>query len=79
MSNRRPPIIDAAFAKERGPLFLGAPERWLDDPHWRCPNGHVSTHYLRSEELGRAACLECRGVLWLTFPEDVDDVLENPS
>ncbi len=69
----RPAIIVAADAKETGPRFLGLPERWLDDPHWRCPNGHVSTRYLKSEELGRDACLECRGVLWTTFPEDMDD------
>lgn len=37
---------------EDGPMFWGAPERWLDDPHWRCQNNHVSTTYLKSEMLG---------------------------
>lgn len=68
----RPAIIAAADALEHGPRFLGTLERWLDDPHWRCERGHVSTHILKSEELGRDACLECRGRLWITFPEDVE-------
>jgi hypothetical protein len=66
----RPIDIIEADQHESGPRFLGAPERWLDDPTWRCENGHVSKRYLKSERLGRSACLECEGHLWLTFPED---------
>ena len=73
MSNR-PEVIEDALANEAGPKFMGIPERWLDNPHWRCENGHVSKHYLKSEALGRAACLECMGRMWITFPEDSDDV-----
>lgn len=60
---------------EGGPMFMGWPDRWWDDPHWRCENGHVSTYVLRSEALGRDACLAgtCRAPLHLTFPEDQDD------
>lgn len=67
---QRPARIEEADAKETGTRFMGMPDRWLDDPTWRCANGHVSKRYLKSEELGRAACLECRAQIWLTFPED---------
>lgn len=69
----RPQIIIDAEAKEAGPYFMDLPERWFEKPHWRCPNGHVSTHYIKSERLRRSACQECDGPLWLTFPEDKDD------
>lgn len=68
----RPAIIEEALAKEAGERFMGMPERWYDDPHWRCENGHVSTRYLKSSALGRDACLACFGWLFLTFPEDTD-------
>lgn len=71
----RPPIIQDALDKEPGPFFQGLPERWLDSPHYRCEEGHISTRYLKSERLGRSACLACGGALWLTFPEDK----ENPE
>ena len=58
---------------EDGPTFMGWPDRWWDDPHWRCTNGHVSTRVLRSEGLRRDACLACMAPLTLTFPEDCDD------
>jgi hypothetical protein len=40
-------------------------------------NDHVSTFVLRSEALGRDACLaaKCRARLLLTFPEDRDGPL----
>lgn len=66
----KPQIILDAIAKETGPLFQGLPERWLDDPTWRCENGHVSKRFLKSDGLGRDACLECHGKVWLTFPGD---------
>jgi hypothetical protein len=60
---------------EGGPMFMGWPDRWWDAHTWRCDNGHVSTRVLRSEALGRDACLagQCRAPVHLTFPEDVDD------
>lgn len=70
---RCPLVIVEADAKETGNRFSGRPERWWNDPHWRCENGHVSTRYLKSEELGTDVCLSCRGWIWLTFPEDKDD------
>lgn len=62
---------------EDGEMFMGWPDRWWADPHWRCENGHVSTVVLRSEALGRDACLvgACRARLTLTFPEDRDGPL----
>jgi hypothetical protein len=51
---------EAAKEAARGvPLWLDRiPETWLDDPHWFCPNGHVSGVYLKSEERGDL-CLAC--------------------
>jgi hypothetical protein len=65
----RPQIIEEADKKETGPRFLGLPDRWYEDPAWRCSNGHVSKRYLKSEEDG-AICLACYSKVWLTFPED---------
>jgi hypothetical protein len=64
----RPQIIVDADAKEKGERFLGTPERWLDNPKFRCENGHVSKTVLRSEKLKRQACLACEARIWLTFP-----------
>lgn len=61
-----------AMAKETGAKFMGFPERWFDDLTWRCENGHVSKVYLKSEGLGRAACLECSAPIWMTYPEDTE-------
>ena len=35
-------------------------------------NDHVSKTILKSEGLGRDACLACMGPLVMTFPEDKD-------
>lgn len=58
--------------EEDGLLFLGLPDRWFEapGPKFRCVNGHVSSSVLKSEGLGRDACLACCGVVALTFPED---------
>ena len=37
----RPKIIENALKNENGPFFLGLPERWLDNPTFRCEGGHV--------------------------------------
>lgn len=61
-------------ASEPGPRFLSKPDRWFDEgPRFRCTNGHVSSMVLKSEALGRDACLACKEPTVLTFPEDVDD------
>lgn len=67
--------------KEGGPMDAGWPDRWRDDPHWRCTSDHVSTRVLMSEALGRDACLagNCRAQLHLTFPEDTDGPLPDPD
>lgn len=56
---------------EGGPTFMGIPDRWFDDAHWRCVNDHVSVRFLKSTELGDL-CLACQEAVKLTFPEDVD-------
>ena len=58
------------IAKETGPLFMGLPDRWYDDPHYRCPNGHISTTILKSEAKGCSCCLSCWEPVILTFSED---------
>lgn len=60
---------------EDGPTFMGWPDRWWESHVRRCENGHVSTTVLRSEGLGRDACLACRAPVHLTFPEDKDGPL----
>lgn len=66
---------------EPGPRHQGRPERWWDTPTWRCTRGHVSTTVLRSEGLGRDACLAggCTAPVTLTFPEDRDGPLLVPK
>ena len=39
-----------------GDLFLGLPEKWLDDPHFFCENGHVSRVILKGDG---DRCLAC--------------------
>jgi hypothetical protein len=60
---------------ERGPKPLQLPERWMDNPHWRCINDHVSECFLKSEALQRDCCPACQAPCYLTFPEDKDGPL----
>lgn len=59
------------------PWFAGRPDRWWENAHWRCTNGHVSTSYLKSEARAASVCLAggCRQPVTLTFPEDADGPL----
>lgn len=65
---------------EPGEVFMGRPDRWWANAHWRCINDHVSVTVLKSERLGRDACIadNCREMLALTFPEDRDGPLIPP-
>ena len=67
--------LKAIGEAEGGPMFMGWPDRWWDAHTRRCVNDHVSTMVLRSEELGRDACLACRAPVVLSFPEDRDGPL----
>jgi hypothetical protein len=67
----RPQIIINALKNENGPFFLGLPERWLDNPTFRCEGGHVMKYYIKSERLGYNACPTCEQPVWTTFPEDL--------
>lgn len=60
---------------EGGEMFMGKPDRWWADPHWRCINGHVSTMIIKSEARGCDICSACREPVYLTFPEDRDGPL----
>lgn len=67
--------LKARGVLERVAMFLGKPDRWYADPHWRCANDHVSLTVLKSEAKGCACCLECFSPVVLTFPEDKDGPL----
>jgi hypothetical protein len=60
--------------KTQNDTWYGKPERWYDNPTWRCLNNHVSKTYLKSEEKG-SICLKCYSNVYLTFPEDKDGEL----
>jgi hypothetical protein len=38
-------------------------DAWYDNPHYICENGHIASFKLKSEGLGRDACLTCCGTL----------------
>lgn len=67
-----PVVADLLRREGDVPMFMGKPDRWWDFPHWRCPNGHVTTMYLKSEAKG-ALCLRCRTSVELTSPDDRSD------
>lgn len=54
--------------------FGGKPDRWFENPKWKCINNHVSRRYLKSEEKGDL-CLACFNTCYLTYPEDVEGAL----
>jgi hypothetical protein len=56
------------------PTFLGIPERWLDNPTWKCSNGHISKRFLKSEALGYDACLTCFKPVKLCDPDETEKV-----
>lgn len=66
---------------EGGDTFMGWPDRWWEAHTRRCTNGHVSTRVLKSEALGRDACLAsgCGAPVHLTFPEDRDGPIVAPT
>lgn len=50
---------------------MGIPERWLDNPTWLCPNGHISKWFIKSEALGGDVCpaAECNQFVRLCDPD----------
>lgn len=55
------------------PTFLGIPERWLDDPTWKCPNGHISRRFLKSEAHQTDLCLACMEPVRLCDPDEREE------
>lgn len=53
------------------------PRRFLDKPRWRCPNGHVSRMYLKSEQYGGDVCLACYQFVRLVLRDE--DLVETAS
>jgi len=69
-------------------MFVERPDRWYDDPHWRCVNDHVNTEpvqgYLRANaqvttEYSFQLCPDCHHLVRLTFPEDVSGPIAAPK
>ena len=53
-------LIAEEKEKYKGKWFCGLPEEWMDDPHWWCENGHLSTTTLRRDSgPHRNVCLAC--------------------
>lgn len=76
-------ILDNYAAAEdmAGALMLvERPDRWYDDPHWRCVNGHVSdcpvAGYTPDNVYSYQLCPGCKSPVRLTFPEDVSGPLK---
>ena len=69
----------SAFAtREGGPIHEGLPERWWQDPTWRCTNSHVAKTF--TEQRRRRECVYrfCTSRVQLTFPEDRSGPLGSP-
>jgi hypothetical protein len=47
-------------------MFLGKPERWFEDIHFACKNGHVSGNCLKTELGDR--CLACNEYVRMIAP-----------
>lgn len=89
-SGPRPPCgacrVDALRAElraiadaEGGPMFMEWPDRWWETFLRRCPNGHVSSMTLGTEEGDRCLGPDCLMPVCMTFPEDVDGPLVRPA
>ena len=63
--------LERIGAAETGFAADGTPERWQQNPKWRCPNLHVSTTFTQGHR-GLRICIYryCGQVVQLTFPED---------
>lgn len=51
-----------------GSVFLGLPEAWMDDPHFGCENGHVSTMVIKTDKGDQ--CARCRRPMIMIPPLD---------
>lgn len=67
-------------------MLIERPDRWYDDPHWRCPNDHVNAVPtqgwridIHEKEYSYQLCIECFMPVRLTFPEDVTGPLKEPK
>ena len=63
--------LEAISAAEGGSSREGLPERWLQNPTWRCVNAHVAKRCNQGRR-GRRECVynHCSSTVQLTFPED---------
>lgn len=57
----------AAEIGDGGPI----PQRWQQDPTWRCPNHHVSKDFTTGRRGARVCVFRyCGQLVQLSFPED---------
>lgn len=65
-------------SSEGGTMREGRPERWWNDPTWRCVNAHVAKEC--NERRRRRECVYrfCGCGVQLTFPEDRSGPLGPP-
>lgn len=72
-------------------MLIERPDRWYDDPHWRCVKQHVNPEPVQGwkaepnaapgydPEWSFQLCPECWTLVRLTFPEDVSGPLPAPK
>lgn len=46
-----------------GDVFLGLPEAWMDDPHFGCVEGHVSTRVVKTDRGDMCGACGCPVVM----------------
>jgi len=64
----------SVFVTVQGVRLVGdVPDRWFEgDTKFRCPRGHVSLRYLKSETRGDLCLGSCGLPVLRTFPEDTE-------
>ena len=66
------------IAKENNePFFLNHPDSWYEPhPVYGDENGHISTRYLKSEQLNDNVCLECNKPVYFIPSNTTEEILE---
>jgi hypothetical protein len=54
--------------RENTTMFMGKPDRWYENAHWRCIDDHVNGIYIKTDR--GSVCQTCGKNVYLTFPED---------
>ena len=70
--------LSAIATLEGGPMREGRPERWWQDPTWRCVNFHVAKTFTEQRRRHECVFRFCTSRVQLTFPEDRSGSLGSP-